>query len=103
MKDIISMNPFLEQPAIAVDKLHVMFLEETPGKTRVASLEHPDHSPDRFTVIGKTIFLYCPNGIIKLYRKFFESELKVRATMRNWKTIKTLIAMAEDLPIKNHF
>jgi len=50
-------------------------------------------------IIGKEIFLYCPNGygITKLSNNFFENKLKVNATTRNWKTVNKLVEMADNL------
>jgi uncharacterized protein (DUF1697 family) len=52
---------------------------------------------EEFSIVGKEIYLYCPNGygITKLSNNFFERELNVRATTRNWKTVNTLLSMAE--------
>jgi uncharacterized protein (DUF1697 family) len=55
-----------------------------------------DYSPDRFTIIGKEIFLYIPEGYgnTKLSNNFFENKLKVTATTRNWKTVNKLFELA---------
>jgi uncharacterized protein (DUF1697 family) len=79
-------NPF--DPATA----HVTFLAEKPDRARVDALD-PGHSPpDEFRVVGREIYLHCPNGYgrSKLSNAYFEKQLGVRATTRNWKTVTTL-------------
>ena len=51
-------------------------------------------------MIGREIYLYCPNGYgrTKLSNSAIEKKLSVGATTRNWKTTKTLLAMAGESP-----
>lgn len=102
MKNIIAVNPFLKEPNINEEKLHVTFLTETPDKAKIESIKDLDYSPDRFIIIDKKIFLYCPNGygITKLSNNFFENKLKVSATTRNWKTVNKLVEIAEEVKLK---
>lgn len=97
MRNIIAVNPLLKESNIDAEKLHVTFLEEVPDKTKVDSIKSSGYSPDKFIIIGKEIFLYCPNGygITKLSNNFFENKLKVSATTRNWKTVNKLLELAE--------
>ena len=97
VRNIIAANPLLKDSNIDAEKLHVTFLEEVPGKTKVDSIKNIDYSPDKFIIIGKEIFLYCPDGygITKLSNNFFENKLKVSATTRNWKTVNKLLELAE--------
>ncbi|MGI8950739.1 MAG: DUF1697 domain-containing protein [Chitinophagaceae bacterium] len=96
MENIISINPFLKEKNINVEKLHITLLAETPKRENSESLKNIDYSPDKFVIIGKEIFLYCPinYGETKLSNKFFENKLKVSATTRNWKTINKLVEIA---------
>jgi len=98
MKNTIAINPFLKKN-INEEKLHLTFLAETPDKAKVDSIKNLDYSPDKFIIIGKEIFLYCPNGygITKLSNNFFENKLRVNATTRNWKTVNKLVEMADNL------
>ena len=92
IKKVIDQNPFLKEKNIDKDKLHVTFLEKNPDSAKVEPLQNLDFSPDRFIIIDKTIYLYCPGGygVTKLSNTFFENKLKVNATTRNWKTVNKL-------------
>ncbi len=96
LRDVVTANPFLD----SVDDtktLHVAFLPETPDGDRVALL-NPDRSPpDAFTVRGSEIFLHCPDGLArtKLTNSYFDSKLAATSTVRNWRTVLTLLTMAE--------
>jgi uncharacterized protein (DUF1697 family) len=96
MKKTITANPFLKQRGINLEKMHVTFLAENPEPANVKNIENLDYTPDKFIIMGKEIYLYCPNGygITKLSNGFFENKLKVTATTRNWKTVNTLATLA---------
>jgi uncharacterized protein (DUF1697 family) len=96
MKHTISINPFLQQKNIDIEKLHVTFLAEKPQQINMETIKKVDYSPDKFIIADKEIYLYCPNGygITKLSNNFFEQKLKVKATTRNWKTVNKLLELA---------
>ena len=96
IRKVISINPFLKEKSINIDRLFVTFLSEIPGQLNLENIKKIDYSPDRFTVIDKEVFLYVPGsyGETKLSNNFFESKLKVTATTRNWKTINQLLGIA---------
>jgi uncharacterized protein (DUF1697 family) len=89
-------NPFLENKAIDIEKLHVTFLAEIPKPEYLESIKKYDYSPDQFGIVGKDVFVYCPNGYgrTKINNEFFESKLKVSASTRNWRTVCSLVEMA---------
>jgi uncharacterized protein (DUF1697 family) len=61
----------------------------------VAGLD-PGRSPgDEFAVRGRVIYLHLPNGFgrSKLTIDWFERGLGVRATARNWNTLRKLIEL----------
>jgi len=98
MQKTLQSNPFINKD-YDVGKLHVTFLEDLPALDLLPSLGKYDYSPEEFVIIGKDVFLYCPDGYGKtrLSNNFFEQKLKVKATTRNWRTINKLfkIAMSE--------
>jgi uncharacterized protein (DUF1697 family) len=49
-------------------------------------------APDEFRLLGRQVYLYCPNGYgrTKLNNAFFERKLAVAATTRNWRTVTNL-------------
>jgi uncharacterized protein (DUF1697 family) len=91
---VIDTNPFVhrgEDPKV----LHVTFMGEAPGADAVAgALTRSD--ADEFRVIGREVYLFCPNGYgkTKLTNTFFEKRLGSEATTRNWTTVTKLAEMA---------
>ena len=90
---LIDANPFGGREPT---KLYVTFLAETPPRARVASLDPDVGGSDEFRVSGREVYLRFPNGYgrSKLNNAYFEKQLGVRATTRNWKTVTTLADLA---------
>jgi uncharacterized protein (DUF1697 family) len=88
---LVADNPFADDEPDA-DKLHVTFLAERPARARVDALDEEQFAPDRFRVTRDAVYLHCPNGYgrSKLSNAFFEKQLGVRATTRNWRTVTHL-------------
>jgi len=93
---IIRSNPFLNEKGILADKFHVTFLSEAPETKRRQELEKLSFGNERFVILGREIYLYCPNGYgnTKLSNNFFENKLKVTATTRNWATVNKLAELS---------
>ena len=84
LQEVVEANPFLQAGAEA-DKLHVIFMAAAPDDAQVQSLA-PDHSPgDQFAVLGREIYLHCPNGFAstKLTNTYFETKLSTTCTTRS--------------------
>ena len=92
---LVADNPFGEDEPEAT-KLHVTFLAERPDRSRAAALDEEQFAPDRFRVTPDAVYLHCPNGYgrSKLSNAFFEKQLGVAATTRNWRTVTTLAERA---------
>jgi uncharacterized protein (DUF1697 family) len=88
-------NPFGD-PA----KAYVTFLAEKPDAQRVRDLDPERSPPDEFRVVGREIYLHCPNGYgpSKLSNAYFEKQLGVAATTRNWRTVTKLAELAGSKP-----
>jgi uncharacterized protein (DUF1697 family) len=73
-------------------RLHVTFLAETPPRAAVRELNAGDFSPDALHVKGQEVYLHTPQGYgrTKLNGAFFEKQLGVVATTRNWRTVTKL-------------
>ncbi|MCX6321174.1 MAG: DUF1697 domain-containing protein [Bacteroidia bacterium] len=97
MRKLISANPFIEERNFEPSKMAVMLLYEKTTKAQIQKVIDIDYPPDKFKIIGKEIFIYCPNGFgrTKLYTNFFEKKMGVTGTARNWKTITTILQIAE--------
>jgi uncharacterized protein (DUF1697 family) len=78
------------------------FLSALPEKSNIEKIKEGQYQADDFSILGKAIYLYCPNGYSnsKLTNTFLETKLKVMATTRNWKTTKELLSMGEKLITK---
>lgn len=90
-------NPFLLGKNFDPSKMAVIFLHEVPSDAQIQKVAGIDYPPDKFKIIGRDIFIYCPNGFgkTKLYTNFFEKKMGVTGTARNWKTITTMLKIAE--------
>ena len=87
-------NPFTE---VAEERVAVMFLRDRPAPEALARLETERFLPERFAVVGGEIFLDMPNGAgrSKMTTAYFDGRLKTVGTVRNLRTIRTLVEMAE--------
>lgn len=95
---IVRSNPFLGAGA-EPGKLHVGFLVSRPAAADVAGLDPHRSPPDEFAVMGRDVYFHCPQGLAgtKLTTHYFESKLSTTMTVRNWRTVSRLLAMAGDL------
>lgn len=96
MEETVRRNPFVKKPGIDQSKLHVTFLSGDPPKNAEESLKPLAMKPEEFRILGREIYLYCPNGYgtSKLSNTAIEKKLAVGATTRNWKTVSALLEMA---------
>ena len=92
LADLVKNNPFKRKDET---KLHVTFLSEKPASIPMDELNSARKGAEEFSISGREIYLFCPNGYgeTKLSNGFFEKKLKLSATTRNWKTVNTLLAM----------
>jgi uncharacterized protein (DUF1697 family) len=99
MEMILTENPFLKEKNINVERLHVTFLNESPAVGNLEKLKAISCENDTFVILGKDIYLYCPNGYgrTKLNNNFFENKLKVTATTRNWRTVCELAKISKSI------
>lgn len=89
--DILENNPYNDHKK-DITKLHVTLLDNLPDEKLLTSTRDEKYQSDEFTITGKTIYLYCPDGygMTKFSTTFFEKKLGVTATTRNWKTIQCI-------------
>jgi len=95
--EIFENNPFLQKRNEDITKLHVTLLAELPDSELVKTIKDFQHKADEFQIVGKNIYLFCPEGYgrTKLTNNFFERKLKVAATTRNWKTMTKLMELSQ--------
>ncbi|MFF7413039.1 DUF1697 domain-containing protein [Streptomyces lydicus] len=93
----VAANPF-PQAVPEPKSLHVTFLSAVPADTsRLDALDEAAFAPDRFRLIGRELYLWCPGGIgrSKLADTVSRAPLGVTATARNWNTVTKLLALAD--------
>lgn len=95
LEDVARNHPFLKEAA-DTKSLHVAFLQDRPGKSRIAELDPERSPPDRFVVRGREVYLHCPNGVgrSKLTMPYFDAKLRTISTMRNWNTVLKLLELS---------
>src|SRR5258706_16039465 len=63
MNKMIASNPFLKERGINPEKLHVMFLSESPAPAALKKLAELTAAPERCHGSGREIYFYLPNGV----------------------------------------
>jgi uncharacterized protein (DUF1697 family) len=96
---VIKKNPLVKEKDINIEKLHVTFLADVPGKDNLVKIKEYNYEPEKFIISGKEVYLYIPDsyGNGKLNNAFFENKLKVTATTRNWRTVNELFKIVESI------
>ena len=94
LETIVADNPLLRAGAFP-DTLHLAFLADRPTAARVAALDPRRSPPDTFEVRGREVYLCCPNGYgrTKMTNDWFDRQLATTSTVRNWRTVLTLLEM----------
>jgi uncharacterized protein (DUF1697 family) len=105
LSDVVRDNPFRDEGDHRL--LHAVFLRDTPGPDGVASVAaaveraRSKGSRDDARVIGRTLYLWTPDGFA---RSILRSELSrggqhrtpmQAGTARNWRTVNTLASLLE--------
>jgi uncharacterized protein (DUF1697 family) len=97
LRKLYSVNPYLSEEKFESSKIAVIFLHEKVTEGQINEVTGIDYPPDKFKILGREIFIFCPNGFgrTKLYTNFFEKKMGVIGTARNWKTVTTMLNLAE--------
>ena len=96
-ESIINNNPFINEPNIDVDKLHITFLLDIPESNIALVSDIKKEETERLLIVSREIYLYLPNGYgnSKLNNTIFEKKLNTNATTRNWRTINKLLKLSK--------
>jgi len=91
---VAAANPFLVD-APNPKHLHVGFLADAPRPDAIAALDAARSDVDRFAVVGSEVYLHVPGGMgrTKLTTDWFDRRLETAMTVRNWRTVNTLVEM----------
>ncbi len=91
-------NPFYTSE-IDITKLHVTFLKQKPNTTLVSEINSKTYKTDDiFEIKEKFVFLHCEKKYSqsKYSNAFFEKQLHVDATTRNWRTVSKLLELVNE-------
>ena len=94
---VVRGNSFLKETGSDESKFYVTFLSENAPPAAEKTLAVLATESERFKVCGREIYLCFPDGSgkTKLSNSAIEKKLSLQATTRNWKTLNTLLAMAQ--------
>lgn len=79
-------------------RFFVTFLSAEPQNGALDDLDPADFAPDRWHLVGREVFMHCPDGMhdSKLAKALDEKRLGVSATTRNWNTVTKLLTIADE-------
>lgn len=95
---IIAYNPFFKSDNDGKDKLYITFLSAKPNDEENLKISKILSEQDKCIIVGKEVYLYIPGfySRTKFSNYFFEKQLNIKATTRNWKTVVTLFDLAKE-------
>ncbi len=86
-------------PAAELDprQLHLGLCTEAPDPERVRTMDPDFGRGDRYEVAGESVYLHTPGGMGKtrLTSAWFDRNLGVQTTFRNWRTLTKVLEMAK--------
>ena len=91
---IIKNNPFNKME----EGVYVTFISKKVDKFPIEEIEKAKSDSEKFLYLGREIYIYCPDGYgrTKLSNALFERKLKMLGTTRNWRTVTTLLSIANE-------
>jgi uncharacterized protein (DUF1697 family) len=105
LKQVIDENPFKKED---IKHLYVTFLSDAPSENFINEIKLNNgfkikNKSDKFFISQKVIYIFLPDGYgkTKLNNNYFEKNLNVSATTRNWKTVNKLFDIAKSVSEKN--
>ena len=99
IKNILVNNPFLNEGNLDPTNLYLALLQAAPSQDSFASLSNDISTNDRFSISGKEIYIFCPEGFgnTKFNNQFFEKKLKTPSTIRNWRTMQEMLRISQEI------
>ena len=91
---VFNQHPYYKQ-GLPEEKLYYTLLFDAPSPEKILLLKEVKAAGEHFQLKEKTLYFYYENGYgnAKISNPIVEQKLKVFATTRNWKTMKTLVEM----------
>jgi uncharacterized protein (DUF1697 family) len=99
LQEIVRNNPFTTDPDKDSSFFHLTLFSAMPETNPVEKLLQKRSEGEDVVCIGRSVYLYCPNGYgrTKLTNTFIEKVAGYSATTRNWRTMNELMRMADSL------
>lgn len=103
LQDILDSSPFSAddvqkaEAASGMESLHVCLLLSEPGLEAEEKLKAFPAGGDRYVVSGRDIYLLLQNGVHNSKLAAQVSKIAASVTMRNFKTMRQLVKMADSL------
>ena len=96
MRHTLEANPFVKA-GVVEELLHVYFMMDSAAMAAVKALDYGRSPGDTFVVAGREIYLHLPDGVArtKLTNAYFDRQLGIVSTLRNWRTVDTLTSWME--------
>ena len=94
---VVDANP-LGDVADNPKRYQVSFLSAQLDANTLSALKAQTAEPERLVAIGRELYAWHPDGVArsKLWNALAGKALGVTATARNWTTVTTLLAMADE-------
>jgi uncharacterized protein (DUF1697 family) len=94
---VVRRNP-LGDVATNPKRYQVSFLSEKLDRAKLQELEALAVDSERFVAIGRELYAWHPEGVArsKLWARLAGKGLGVTATARNWTTVTSLLALADE-------
>lgn len=104
LRTVTASNPFLRLSEFDPSRVLITFLAAEPGieaRAKVLALTLPfeERDGEKVRIVGREIYMYCPNGMGKSTLPFalIAKTLKAPGTSRNWNTVMKLLEIAESM------
>jgi uncharacterized protein (DUF1697 family) len=94
-EQLVKRNPY---PEVAGEptKLHAYVLEREPTAEEAKRLAEKCTGPEAFEIKGDVLYLHAPDGLGKsVFANLIPRVLKVPGTARNWRSVLSLLDMAD--------
>ena len=97
LAEVVDRNP-LADVVTEPKRYQVSFCSAPPDGAVIERLRSLAAGPERLVAAGRELYAWHPEGVArsKLWAELAGRKLGVRATARNWKTVTTLLAMADE-------
>ncbi len=97
LAEIVGLNP-LGKVVTDPKRYQVSFLDSELDQSTIDELAELAAGSERFTAVGRELYAWHPDGVArsKLWNKLAGAGLGVTATARNWITVTSLLAMADE-------